>query len=147
MHFALRAVIAEPDRILAERKLTRVHHRVLFFVSREPGISVGALQATLGVSKQALAAPLRTLSEQGLIAVRKADHDARVRHVHLTRAGRALEAQLTGAQYAMFEAAFAAAGPEAVAGWAAIMRALARPLTSAAFDEGPAETSAHSTAE
>lgn len=136
MHFALRAVIAEPDRMLAVRNLTRVHHRVLFFVAREPGISVGALQATLGVSKQALAAPLRTLVQQGLIAIRKADHDARVRHVHLTRAGRTLETQLTGAQYAMFEAAFAAAGPEAVAGWTAIMRHLAAPLAAPVASAG-----------
>lgn len=139
MHFALRAVIAEPDRMLAARNLTRVHHRVLFFVAREPGISVGALQGTLGVSKQALAAPLRTLVQQGLIAIRKADHDARVRHVHLTRAGRALEAQLTGAQYALFEAAFAAAGLEAVAGWTEIMRHLAASLSAAVASAGLAE--------
>ena len=139
MHFALRAVIAEPDRMLAARNLTRVHHRVLFFVAREPGISVGALQGTLGVSKQALAAPLRSLVQQGLIAIRKADHDARVRHVHLTRPGRALEAQLTGAQYAMFEAAFAAAGPEAVVGWTAIMRHLAGPFVAPVVSTGARE--------
>ena len=47
MHFALRAVIAEPDRILATRGLTRMHHRILFFVAHTPGMSVGGLQATL----------------------------------------------------------------------------------------------------
>ncbi|MFN3630875.1 MAG: hypothetical protein ACK4XK_12605, partial [Casimicrobiaceae bacterium] len=99
----------------------------------------GALQATLGVSKQALAAPLRTLVAQGLIAIRKADHDARVRHVHLTRSGRALEAQLTGAQYAMFEAAFAAAGSDAVAGWTVIMRLLAAPLAAPVSSAGSVE--------
>jgi len=67
MHFALRAVIAEPDRILATRGLTRMHHRILFFVAHSPGMSVGELQATLDVTKQALNAPLRQLQEQGLI--------------------------------------------------------------------------------
>jgi len=125
MHFALRAVIAEPDRMLATRGLTRVHHRVLFFVAQRLDISVGELQATLGVSKQALAAPLRALAAQGLITLRKDDTDARVRRVQLTRSGRALEAQLTGVQYAMFQAAFDAAGPEAAAGWKTVMRLLA----------------------
>ena len=41
MHFALRAVIAEPDRILAARGLTRMHHRILFFRRASPGMSVG----------------------------------------------------------------------------------------------------------
>ena len=59
MHFALRAVIAGPDRILATRGLTRMHHRILFFVAHTPGMSVGELQATLDVTKQALNAPLR----------------------------------------------------------------------------------------
>ena len=126
MHFALRAVIAEPDRILATRGLTRVHHRILFFIAHTPGMSVGELQTTLSVTKQALNAPLRQLQEQGLIELAKADHDARVREVHLTAGGVALEATLTGEQHRMFAEAFANAGQEAHAGWRAVMLELAR---------------------
>ena len=113
MHFALRAVIAEPDRILATRGLTRMHHRILFFVAHTPGMSVGELQSTLDVTKQALNAPLRQLQEQNLIDLAKADHDARVREIRLTADGAALEAKLTGEQHKLFAEAFARAGAEA----------------------------------
>ena len=126
MHFALRAVIAEPDRILATRGLTRMHHRILFFVAHSPGMSVGELQTTLDVTKQALNAPLRQLQEQGLIELAKADHDARVRQIRLTADGAALEAKLTGEQYRLFADAFTQAGPQAHAGWRAVMRELAK---------------------
>lgn len=126
MHFAVRAVIAEPDRILAARGLTRLHHRILFFVAHTPDMSVGALQDTLAVSKQALNPPLRQLQAQGLIELARADHDARVRQVRLTAEGAGLESRLTGAQYRLFADAFAAAGPQAHAGWQAVMLALAK---------------------
>ena len=126
MHFALRAVIAEPDRILATRGLTRMHHRILFFVAHTPGMSVGELQATLDVTKQALNAPLRQLQTQGLIELAKADHDARVREIRLTMDGIALEAKLTGEQEKLFADAFAQAGERAHDGWRAVMLELAR---------------------
>lgn len=126
MHFALRAVIAEPDRILATRGLTRMHHRILFFVAHTPGMSVGELQSTLDVTKQALNAPLRQLQAQGLIELAKADHDARVREIRLTSEGVALEAKLTGEQEKLFADAFAKAGAQAHEGWRAVMLELAK---------------------
>jgi DNA-binding MarR family transcriptional regulator len=126
MHFALRAVIAEPDRILAIRGLTRMHHRILFFVAHTPGMSVGDLQSTLDVTKQALNAPLRQLQTQGLIELAKADHDARVREIRLTDEGTQLEAQLTGEQERLFADAFAKAGAPAHEGWRVVMIELAR---------------------
>ena len=126
MHFALRAVIAEPDRILATRGLTRMHHRILFFVAHTPGMSVGELQSTLDVTKQALNAPLRQLQTQGLIELAKADHDARVREIRLTADGVALETKLTGEQEKLFADAFAKAGETAHQGWRVVMLALAK---------------------
>lgn len=126
MHFALRAVIAEPDRILATRGLTRMHHRILFFVAHTPGMSVGELQATLDVTKQALNVPLRQLQAQRLIELARANHDARVREIRLTVDGAALEAQLTGEQQQLFADAFAKAGPQAHEGWRAVMLELAK---------------------
>ncbi len=128
MHYALRAVIAEPDRMLAKRGLTRVHHRILFFLAREPGLSVGALQTTLDVTKQALNTPLKQLREQGLIEFAKANHDARVRELQLTEDGRALEAKLTGEQLRMFADAFADAGDASACGWFEVMSVLAQKL-------------------
>jgi DNA-binding MarR family transcriptional regulator len=129
MHYALRAVIAEPDRMLAKRGLTRVHHRILFFVARSPGMSVGELQTTLDVTKQALNMPLKQLQTQGLIELTKADHDARVRRIELTSEGVALEAKLTGEQLRMFAEAFGDAGEEATLAWFAVTGNLAKRIT------------------
>jgi DNA-binding MarR family transcriptional regulator len=128
MHFALRAVIAEPDRMLAKRGLTRMHHRILFFVARTPAMSMGTLQATLDVTKQALNTPLKQLQAQGLIEWLKADHDARVRELRLTADGALLESKLTGEQQRLFADAFAQAGEGAKQGWFDVMQILASRL-------------------
>ena len=127
VHFAYRAMIARPDRVLARRGLTRVHHRILWFVGQMPGVSVNTLLRTLGVSKQALNGPLRTLYAQGLITFQRSHRDARVKCLELTASGRRLEARLSALQQAHFAAAFATAGADAEAGWRAAMHALAAP--------------------
>lgn len=127
LFFGFRALTAEPDRILAQRGLGRVHHRILYFVARAPGIRVGGLLATLGVSKQALSAPLRRLVAQGLVSVRVPPEHRRARELRLTAAGARLERQLTGVQRRTFQRAFGAAGADAEAGWRDVMRRLSEP--------------------
>jgi DNA-binding MarR family transcriptional regulator len=122
--FGYRAFTALPDAILKRRGLSRVHHRILYFVGREPGIGIDALLDTLGVSKQALNAPLRRLIEQKLVAMRTAADDARRRELRLTAEGARLEEQLTGTQMEQLAAAFGAAGKAAEAGWRDVMRQL-----------------------
>ena len=39
-HFAFRAFTAKPDQLLEARGLQRVHHRILYFVGRNPEIRV-----------------------------------------------------------------------------------------------------------
>ncbi|MBT9497895.1 MAG: winged helix-turn-helix transcriptional regulator [Zoogloea sp.] len=124
--FAYRAFTTPPDRILAERGLGRVHHRILYFVARSPGIAVNALLGVLDVSKQALHAPLRELVDKGLIAATPAEHDRRVKQLVLTDAGAALEAELSGTQLAMLEKVFADAGLEAEAAWRGLMEQISR---------------------
>lgn len=125
MHFALRAVIARPDRMLEKRGLSRVHHRILFFVARQPELQVNQLLQVLGISKQALNLPLRQLYDQGLVASMPAAHDRRQRLLSLTEAGRALERRLTEPQRTMFDDAMVAAGPRAEVAWRRVMRAMA----------------------
>ena len=79
----------------------------------------------LSVSKQALNAPLRQLLEMRLVGIEPAAHDRRVRQLALTAAGVTLEAQLTGTQVKLLEAAFAEAGGVAQAGWQRVMECLA----------------------
>ena len=125
MHFGYRAMIAGPDRLLRRRALTRVHHRVLHFVARAPGTSVNALLRTLGVSKQALHAPLRTLTARGLVVHARSPRDARVKALSLTPAGRRLEASLSRLQRTQFAGVFAHVGARDEAGWRRVMTVLA----------------------
>jgi len=125
-YFGYRAFTARPDRILDQRGLGRVHHRILYFVGRNPAISVNALLATLTVSKQALNAPLRQLVEMRLVAMNPADHDRRVRQLTLTAAGAKLEAQLTDTQMKLLHAVFEQAGKKAEDGWYRVMLSLGR---------------------
>ncbi len=59
--FAYRSFTARPDKFLDKKGFNRVHHRIIYFVGQNPGLSVNALLKILGVSKQALNAPLRQL--------------------------------------------------------------------------------------
>src|SRR5512135_1351933 len=124
-YFGYRAFTTPPDRILAQRGLGRVHHRILYFVGRNPQISVNTLLGLLNVSKQALNAPLRQLIEMKLVAMDTAEHDRRVRQLSLTASGSKLEAQLTGTQMKQLQAVFEQAGPDAKAGWHRVMQGLA----------------------
>lgn len=131
LYFAYREFTVGPDRVLAQRGLGRMHHRILYFVARNPGVSVTGLLRTLAISKQALHAPLRQLVGMGLIDSSSDPGDARVRQLTLSAEGRRLESRLTATQAQMVAAAFAAVGPEAAAGWFAVMRRLAAAATSA----------------
>ncbi len=125
-YFGYRAFTTPPDRILEQRGLGRVHHRILYFVGRNPHISVNALLGLLNVSKQALNAPLRQLVEMKLIAMEAAEHDRRVRQLTLTASGSKLEALLTGTQMEQLQTVFEEAGAEAEAGWHRVMLSLAQ---------------------
>ena len=126
-YFGYRAFTNPPDRILEQRGLGRVHHRILYFVGRNPHISVNALLSLLDVSKQALNAPLRQLTEMKLVAMGTAEHDKRVRELTLTTAGAKLEAQLTGTQMKQLKSVFEEAGASAEAGWHQVMHILGEP--------------------
>src|SRR6478672_283752 len=91
-HFAFRKIIEKPDRLLAKKGFTRVHHRVLFFVARKPGLSVGELLAILDVSKQSLHRPMQDLLQKGMLEALPDPDNRRVKRLQLTLRGRAFEA-------------------------------------------------------
>lgn len=124
LYFGYRAFTAQADRILHQRGLGRVHHRILYFVGRHPQISVNALLTLLGVTKQALNAPLRQLVEMKLVQISTAPHDRRVRELALTAQGSALETELTGTQMQQLQAVFADVGSNAAQGWLQVMQQL-----------------------
>ena len=121
MYFGFKRLVQEPDRVLARRGLSRVHHRLLYFIARRPGLSVGELLRALEVSKQAVNLPLRTLLRQGLARSEADRRDGRIRRLRLTARGAALEATLSGLQHAHLTRVFAAAGKTAERGWREVM--------------------------
>ncbi|MCU4652399.1 MarR family transcriptional regulator [Roseibacterium sp. SDUM158016] len=121
MFFAYRGFTADPDRILQEYGYGRAHHRAIHFINRSPGTTVNNLLSILGVTKQSLNRVLRTLVEDGLVESRVGVRDKRERHLHLTPKGAALERELSEAQRNRMRAAFRNAGPEAVAGFRAVL--------------------------
>ena len=54
LYFADRDFTSEPDAILSEYEFGRAHHRVIYFVGRNPGINVSELLAILKITKQSL---------------------------------------------------------------------------------------------
>lgn len=124
LFFGYRAFTAGPDRLLAHRSLSRAHHRILYFIGRHPDIAIQGLLGILGVTKQALNAPLRTLIQNDLVSVCPATHDRRVRQLRLTRTGAQLEGRLTEIQMAQLREIFATVGSDAEEAWRGVMHAL-----------------------
>ena len=126
LYFGYRAFTALPDQILAGRGLGRTHHRVLYFVCRDPGISIGELLGVLAITKQAAHRPIRELHAQGLLTITTPDEDRRVRQLSPTSQGAELEARLSQAQMSLLDAAFRDQGQTAEQHWRQIMQRLRR---------------------
>ena len=123
--FAYQAFTAKPDEILARRGLSRVHHRILFFIAKYPGLSMKELLGYLGVSKQALNTPLRQLMEMHLVQSEAAADDKRKRLLGFTAEGARLEQALRREQARLLQRVFAEVGEDAVQGWLKVNLALA----------------------
>ena len=125
-YFAYRAFTDGPDHILEERGLGRVHHRILYFIGRNPQTTVNALLEILNISKQALHAPLRQLIGAHLVVMQADEKDRRYKRLMLTSDGKKLEARLTGAQMKLLGAVFSATGDRAQAAWKTVMRKMSQ---------------------
>ncbi|MHB8577444.1 MAG: MarR family winged helix-turn-helix transcriptional regulator [Dehalococcoidia bacterium] len=125
LHFGFRTVTERPDALLAQHGLHRVHHRVLYFVGRNPGANIGELLVILGVTKQALNKPLRELIDGGWIDTSSPVGNRRIKQLRLSERGAALEEALSGDQRQRFARVFASVGREAEVSWREVMRRLA----------------------
>lgn len=124
LFFGYRDFTAGADAILAELGMGRAHHRVLHFVGRCPGITVGELLGILGITKQSLGRVLTPLLEEGYVAQATGRSDRRQRLLHLTAKGQALERRLFERQREWVMRAYQEAGPAAVEGFRRVMRGL-----------------------
>ncbi|MEU6247600.1 MarR family winged helix-turn-helix transcriptional regulator [Glycomyces sp. NPDC047010] len=120
-----RGFTAAADETLRAEGLGRTDHRVLYVVVRRPGIGVTELAAALGITRQALHRPLSALRRRGLVRADVPARSGRERALAATAAGRDLERRATGPQLDHIAQVLAAAGPEAMDGWRAVMRGFA----------------------
>ena len=124
LFYAYRDFTAEADAMLAQYGFGRAHHRVIYFVGRNPGMTVSALLAILKITKQSLSRVLSQLVKKGLITQRPGPRDRRQRLLELTPAGAELERRLTEAQRALVARAYRAAGADAVDGFRKVLLGL-----------------------
>lgn len=124
LFFAWRDLAAEADSTLEKEGLGRAHHRALYFIGRNPGLSVSELMVILGITKQSLGRVLKELAAKTLIGQTVGSEDRRERRLSLTEAGQALEQALTAPQRALMANAYRAAGAEAVSGFRTVLTGL-----------------------
>ena len=136
MFFAYRGFTADPDRILQNYEYGRAHHLAIHFINRTPGTTVNNLLNILGVTKQSLNRVLRSLIADGLVESRVGVQDKRERHLYLTETGAKLERELSEAQRNRMRAAYRNAGPEAVAGFRAVLEQMMDPEMLRHFQAG-----------
>ncbi len=124
LFYAYRDFTVEPDAILAEYGFGRAHHRVIYFVGRNPGITVRELLGILRITKQSLSRVLRQLVREGFIDQRQGTRDRRQRLMYLTDKGTELERRLTATQRARMARAYRQAGAQAVEGYRTVLMGL-----------------------
>ena len=89
LFYAYRDFTAEADEVLLTYGFGRAHHRVIYFVGRNPGLPVSALLDILKITKQSLSRVLGQLIRQGFVQQRPGP-DRRQRLLDLTTRGAGL---------------------------------------------------------
>ncbi|MDE2462466.1 MAG: MarR family transcriptional regulator [Alphaproteobacteria bacterium] len=121
---AFAEVFGDGDTVLKAARLGRAHRRALYFIARQPGITVADLLARLKITKQSLSRVINELLADGYVERRTAATDRRMRELHLTPKGTVLEQRLWEAQRPRLARAFREAGPDSVAGFRRVLDAL-----------------------
>ncbi|MBN43472.1 MAG: MarR family transcriptional regulator [Alphaproteobacteria bacterium] len=127
MFYAYRDFTGEPDAILEKYALGRAHHRVIYFVGCNPGITVTELLNILRITKQSLSRVLGKLINDGFIGQRPDPSDRRRKQLTLSNKGKALEHALTSTQMDRFIRAYCEAGEEAVEGFRRVLTSIINP--------------------
>ncbi len=91
-------------------------------VALQPGIAVGALLETLGITKQSMSRVLGELLAMGLIRHETAPEDRRRRRLYLSPRGAEIENRLFSLQREVLLRVYRKAGGKAVDGFRRVMR-------------------------
>ena len=127
LFFAYRDFTGEADAVLAKFGFGRAHHRAIYFIGRNPSISVSDLLGILKITKQSLSRVLAQLIDENYVLQETDSTDRRRRLLQLSNKGVALERQLTARQCQRVIGAFETAGTDSVSGFRTILRAMIDP--------------------
>jgi DNA-binding MarR family transcriptional regulator len=111
-YFAYRDFVGDADRLLEVYGFGRAHHRVLHFVSRQPGLTIAALLDILRITKQSLNRVLKELIAESFIEARAGALDRRHRQLYATTEGEKLARELAQVQTRRFSNAMQRLGPQ-----------------------------------
>lgn len=125
MYYGQKGMTRQADEFLATYGLSRTHHRILFIIARRDGVAVGQLQASLGISKQAMHRPLKRLFDIEAVAVSRDPSKHRFKLLHLTDLGQRIEQDASDYEWSVMRVAFDRAGDGAQKAWLAVMAAAA----------------------
>ena len=124
LFLASRDISAHGETELRAAQLGRAHARALYFIARNPGLSVADLLAILKITKQSLNRVLNDLIDGGYVERKAAMRDRRMRQLRLTAKGTALEESIWEARRPRLVRAFREAGPDAVQGFRRVLLSL-----------------------
>ena len=113
LFFAYRDFVEEADAVLERYGFGRAHHRVLHFVSRNPGLTIAELLDILRITKQSLNRVLKELLEKDFIESRMGTADRRQRLIYATPQGHDLALKLAKLQTRRIMRALSGMEPEA----------------------------------
>jgi DNA-binding MarR family transcriptional regulator len=124
LYFGYSALTRSIDEGLAAQGLGRAHHRALYFISRQPDLTVKELLRLLAITKQSLGRVLSDLIDRGYIETRTGTSDRRQKLLRLSPAGKALEAEMFRALREKMATAYAQAGQGSVTGFWRVLEGL-----------------------
>lgn len=127
LYFGFGHLTRSPDDVLEKYELGRAHQRALYFIARQPDLSVSELLGLLSITKQSLGRVLNELTARGLVEQRPGVNDRRQRLLRLTAEGVALEQQIFEVLREKLSAAYSQAGQGAVAGFWQVLEGLIPP--------------------
>jgi DNA-binding MarR family transcriptional regulator len=127
LFFAYRDFVGDADRLLEAYGFGRAHHRALYFVSRQPGLTIAELLEILRITKQSLNRVLRELVEKNFIEIRAGALDRRRRQLYATPDGERLALRLALVQTRRFALALDQLGDWGLPAAKAFLKAMIDP--------------------
>lgn len=121
---ACRSFTAIIDDALHAHGLGHAHYRIMQAIALQPGMAVGALLDTLGITKQSMSRALGELLSMDLVRQETAAQDRRRRQLYLTTRGSEIENHLFSLQREVLLRVYRNAGGKAVDGFRRVMHGL-----------------------